>query len=78
MSVGHALLEGVNILPDALFIPDIAVVDAAAAAEDPVAYDAEAVHLVGGTWWWRSSPRPRPAAGSTGCCSSRRITPRSA
>ncbi|MBM9439460.1 Uma2 family endonuclease [Actinacidiphila bryophytorum] len=41
------VLEAVNVvLPDGLFIPDIAVVDAAAAAEDPVTCDAEAVHLV--------------------------------
>ncbi len=41
------VLEAVNVvLPDGLFIPDIAVVDAAAAAEDPVTYDAEAVHLI--------------------------------
>jgi Uma2 family endonuclease len=41
------VLEAVNVvLPDALFIPDIAVVDAAAAAENPVAFDADAVHLV--------------------------------
>lgn len=33
-------------MPDGLFIPDIAVVDAAVAAEDPVTCDAEAVHLV--------------------------------
>jgi Uma2 family endonuclease len=41
------VLEAVNVvLPDGLFIPDIAVVDAAAAAEDPVSFDADAVHLV--------------------------------
>jgi len=41
------VLEAVNVvLPDGLFIPDIAVVDSAAAAEDPVTYDAEAVHLI--------------------------------
>ncbi|MFF4738898.1 Uma2 family endonuclease [Streptomyces sp. NPDC001262] len=41
------VLTAVNVvLPDGLFIPDIAVVDAAAAAEDPVACDAEAVLLV--------------------------------
>ncbi|MGW1199659.1 Uma2 family endonuclease [Streptomyces sp. NPDC002536] len=41
------VLEAVNVvLPDGLFIPDIAVVDAAAAAEDPVTFDAEAVLLV--------------------------------
>ncbi|MFC4033597.1 Uma2 family endonuclease [Streptomyces polygonati] len=43
----YEVLEAVNVvLPDGLFIPDIAVVDAAAAAGDPVAYDAEAVVLV--------------------------------
>jgi Uma2 family endonuclease len=41
------VLEAVNVvLPDGLFIPDIAVVDAAAAAEDPVTCDAEAVLMV--------------------------------
>ena len=41
------VLEAVNVvLPDGLFIPDIAVVDAAAADEDPVTFDAEAVLLV--------------------------------
>ncbi|GAA2912337.1 hypothetical protein GCM10020221_05060 [Streptomyces thioluteus] len=41
------VLGAVNVvLPDGLFIPDIAVVDAAAAAEDPVTCDAEAVLLV--------------------------------
>ncbi|MFI8963892.1 Uma2 family endonuclease [Streptomyces sp. NPDC053493] len=41
------VLEAVNlILPDGLFIPDIVVVEAAAAAEDPITYDAEAVLLV--------------------------------
>lgn len=41
------VLEAVNVvLPSGLFIPDIAVVDAAAAAEDPVTCDAGAVHLV--------------------------------
>ncbi|MEC3994765.1 Uma2 family endonuclease [Actinacidiphila sp. DG2A-62] len=43
----YEVLEAVNVvLPDGLFIPDIAVVDAAAAAEDPVTYDAESVLLV--------------------------------
>ncbi|GCD43694.1 Uma2 family endonuclease [Streptomyces paromomycinus] len=41
------VLGAVNvILPDGLFVPDIAVVDAAAADEDPVNADAEAVLLV--------------------------------
>ncbi|MGW3569512.1 Uma2 family endonuclease [Streptomyces sp. NPDC000941] len=41
------VFETVNVvLPEGLFIPDIAVVDAAAAEEDPVTYDAEAVLLV--------------------------------
>jgi Uma2 family endonuclease len=41
------VMERVNvILPDGLFIPDIALVDAAAAAEDPVTCSADAVHLV--------------------------------
>ncbi|MGW4160521.1 Uma2 family endonuclease [Streptomyces sp. NPDC004788] len=41
------VLEAVNVvLPDGLFIPDIVVVEAAAAAEDPVTVDAEAVLLV--------------------------------
>ncbi|MFF5975500.1 Uma2 family endonuclease [Streptomyces sp. NPDC012769] len=41
------VLEAVNlVLPDGLFIPDIVVVEAAAAAEDPITYDAEAVLLV--------------------------------
>ncbi|MBT2445037.1 Uma2 family endonuclease [Streptomyces sp. ISL-36] len=41
------VLEAVNlVLPDGLFIPDIVVVEAAAAAEDPVTFDAEAVLLV--------------------------------
>ncbi|KAA6214556.1 Uma2 family endonuclease [Streptomyces albofaciens JCM 4342] len=41
------VLGAVNvILPDGLFIPDIAVVDAAAADQDPVNFDAEAVLLV--------------------------------
>ncbi|MEU7159272.1 Uma2 family endonuclease [Streptomyces chrestomyceticus] len=41
------VLGAVNvILPDGLFIPDIAVVDAAAADENPVNVDAEAVLLV--------------------------------
>ncbi|WP_030022268.1 Uma2 family endonuclease [Streptomyces monomycini] len=41
------VLEAVNvILPDGLFIPDVAVVDAAAAAQDPTNFDAEAVLLV--------------------------------
>ncbi|MEU8348616.1 MULTISPECIES: Uma2 family endonuclease [unclassified Streptomyces] len=41
------VLEAVNIvLPDGLFIPDIAVVDAEAAAKDPVTCDAEAVWFV--------------------------------
>jgi Uma2 family endonuclease len=43
----YEVLEAVNVvLPDGLFIPDIAVVDAAAAAEDPVTYDAESVLLI--------------------------------
>ncbi|MEU3073215.1 Uma2 family endonuclease [Streptomyces laurentii] len=41
------VLEAVNvILPDGLFIPDIAVVEASAAAEDPIAFDSDAVLLV--------------------------------
>ncbi|WP_282697193.1 Uma2 family endonuclease [Streptomyces sp. CC208A] len=41
------VLEAVNlVLPDGLFIPDIVVVEAAAAAEDPITYDAEAALLV--------------------------------
>ncbi|MEV6248697.1 Uma2 family endonuclease [Streptomyces sp. NPDC051742] len=41
------VLEAVNlILPDGLFIPDIVVVEAAAAAENPVTYDADAALLV--------------------------------
>ncbi|MFI6420200.1 Uma2 family endonuclease [Streptomyces sp. NPDC050842] len=41
------VLEAVNVtLPDGLFIPDIVVVEAAAAAEDPITYDADAVLLV--------------------------------
>ncbi|APE23133.1 Uma2 family endonuclease [Streptomyces venezuelae] len=41
------VLEAVNlILPDGLFIPDIVVVEAAAAAENPVTYDADDVLLV--------------------------------
>jgi Uma2 family endonuclease len=43
----YEVLEAVNVvLPDGLFIPDLAVVDAAAAAEDPVSYDADAVVMV--------------------------------
>jgi Uma2 family endonuclease len=45
VSVGRATLCNL-VLPDGLFIPDIAVVDAAAAAADPVTYDAEAVLMV--------------------------------
>ncbi|MFJ9828884.1 Uma2 family endonuclease [Streptomyces sp. NPDC101160] len=45
--VSAEVLEAVNVvLPDGLFIPDIVVVEAAAAAEDPVTVDAEAVLLV--------------------------------
>jgi Uma2 family endonuclease len=41
------VLEAVNVvLPDGLFIPDIVVVDAAAASKDPVTCDAEAVWFV--------------------------------
>ncbi|MFF3276393.1 Uma2 family endonuclease [Streptomyces chrestomyceticus] len=41
------VLGAVNvILPDGLFIPDVALVDATAAAQDPVDVDAEAVLLV--------------------------------
>ncbi|MFB7863832.1 Uma2 family endonuclease [Streptomyces sp. NPDC056069] len=41
------VLEAVNVvLPDGLFIPDIVVVEASAAEEDPITYDAEAVLLV--------------------------------
>lgn len=41
------MLGPVNVvLPDGLFVPDIAVLDAAATADDPVACDAEAVLLV--------------------------------
>ncbi|MGW0464541.1 Uma2 family endonuclease [Streptomyces sp. NPDC003027] len=41
------VLEAVNlVLPDGLFIPDIVVVEAAAAAEDPVTCDADDVLLV--------------------------------
>ncbi|MFE5731660.1 Uma2 family endonuclease [Streptomyces sp. NPDC056528] len=41
------VLEAVNVvLPDGLFIPDIVVVEAAAAAENPVTCDADAVLLV--------------------------------
>ncbi|GAA3392665.1 Uma2 family endonuclease [Streptomyces roseoviridis] len=40
-------MEAVHVvLPDGLFIPDIVVVEAAAAAEDPITVDAEAVLLV--------------------------------
>ncbi|MFG2111256.1 Uma2 family endonuclease [Streptomyces sp. NPDC048718] len=44
----HAEVFGaVNVaLPDGLFVPDIAVVEASAAAEDPIAVDSEAVLLV--------------------------------
>ncbi|MFD8012692.1 Uma2 family endonuclease [Streptomyces sp. NPDC058955] len=45
--VDAEVLEAVNvILPDGLFIPDIVVVEAAAAAENPITYDADAVLLV--------------------------------
>jgi Uma2 family endonuclease len=41
------ILESINItMPSGLLVPDIAVVDAAAAAEDPVSIDADAVLLV--------------------------------
>ncbi|MFI8826861.1 Uma2 family endonuclease [Streptomyces sp. NPDC053431] len=41
------VLEAVNVvLPDGLFIPDIVVVEAEAAAEDPITFDSEAVLLV--------------------------------
>lgn len=41
------VLEAINVtVPSGLFIPDIAVVDAAASQDDPVAVDAEAVLLV--------------------------------
>ncbi|WP_406861662.1 Uma2 family endonuclease [Streptomyces sp. HUAS MG47] len=41
------VLEAVHlILPDGLFIPDIVVVEAAAAAKDPITYDADDVLLV--------------------------------
>ncbi|MEV6326166.1 Uma2 family endonuclease [Streptomyces sp. NPDC051909] len=45
--VSAEVLEAVNVvLPDGLFIPDIVVVEGAAAAEDPITVDAEAVLLV--------------------------------
>lgn len=45
--VDAEVLEAVSvILPDGLFIPDIVVVEAAAAAENPITYDADAVLLV--------------------------------
>ncbi|GGT37022.1 Uma2 family endonuclease [Streptomyces purpureus] len=41
------VLEAVNlVLPDGLFIPDIVVVEAAAAAENPITYNADDVLLV--------------------------------
>ncbi|MFJ5712046.1 Uma2 family endonuclease [Streptomyces sp. NPDC093105] len=45
--VSAEVLEAVNVvLPDGLFIPDIVVVEAAAAAENPTTCDADAVLLV--------------------------------
>ncbi|MEU8762238.1 Uma2 family endonuclease [Streptomyces sp. NPDC048659] len=45
--VSAEVMEAVNVvLPDGLFIPDIVVVEASAAAEDPITIDAEAVLLV--------------------------------
>ncbi|MFE5296506.1 Uma2 family endonuclease [Streptomyces sp. NPDC056632] len=45
--VAAEVLGAVNVaLPDGLFIPDIVVVEASAAEEDPITYDAEAVLLV--------------------------------
>ncbi|MFJ7064815.1 Uma2 family endonuclease [Streptomyces sp. NPDC101115] len=45
--VSAEVLEAVHlVLPDGLFIPDIVVVEASAAADDPITYDAEAVLLV--------------------------------
>lgn len=67
------VLEAVNVvLPDGLFIPDIVVVEASAAAQDPVVFDSEASFSSS-----RSSRPRRPAAAPTGC-SSRRTTRRRA